>query len=212
MRYPGAFFIVPAFLLSFALPARSDDRRGAAPPRLPLMPASVVVEGPPLTNRVVFMLDVSSSMRLPKLDSARSALITTLREFTDDGYARIYAFNNDVYAYSTGWLRMPDALVVILVEEWLARFTPRGGTALDSALATALAHPEPDLSVVLFTDGCAAFDAPVYDAVATAGQRYGLRPIHAYCVGDIIRGRDLLRNIVVLTGGRFVEDLAPSGR
>lgn len=179
----------------------------------------IIVNGQGLTNRIIFVLDVSGSMtnRLyPQDDRSPTKFNVEVREFRrvveqleDDGKIQCVAFGAFPLPWKETWLAMPDQDGVDAATSWLqdtfstpgansyyatmtsTTFTPivspcgiQAGTCIIPPLQWALAHQEPDLSILIITD--ADFnDASELDSIAklNAARTWGPAPIAIIGIG-----------------------------
>lgn len=129
---------------------------------------SLLVEVEPqarLTNRVLFVLDVSGSMRGRCLEAAMRFVRGGLELPSDDLQVGILAFSDSTRRWEgvpepdgarpvePGWAALPSLDALSSAQAFLDGFNGAGGTLLAPALREALADPQDSLSVVLVTDG-----------------------------------------------------------
>jgi Ca-activated chloride channel family protein len=109
-----------------------------------------------ISRDMVFVLDTSGSMRGKRMDQARNALKFCLKNLAANDRFALIGFATTVRHYN-------DALLPATQEEiakamkWVDKLEAKGGTAIDDALAGALALRSADASrpftIVFFTDG-----------------------------------------------------------
>lgn len=126
-----------------------------------------------VTNRILFVVDVSGSMRTgPYLDEALASLRTIADVPTDDLQIAVLAFNKDLYRWAgkpgpgiqDGWASLPDSEALSAVSAWLSGMGT-GDTVVAPALSAAFREDMRNLTIVLLTDG--RFNGPM-DANALA--------------------------------------------
>jgi hypothetical protein len=156
----------------------------------------VVVKGQRLTNRVVFVCDISGSMNDPvstapnapvKLDvlAAEVERITAL--LGDEASVQFVAFGAYPVAYTPTWFHLPDEDGVKAVRLWLRQTHDsdiQGATNIVPPLRIALANPQADLSILILSDAEWG-DAAEIDAIArmNAARANGPCPIAIEGIG-----------------------------
>lgn len=112
-----------------------------------------VREGPPLTKHLAIVVDVSGSMRGDPHALARREVATVLSLFADEGWVKVYAFDDEVEQMQEAWAELPDEDLARRIDAWLLARPGSGNTNLAAGIAAALAEPEEDLTVLLVSDG-----------------------------------------------------------
>ena len=119
----------------------------------------------PLSNRVLFLVDVSGSMSGFKFDRACSAVLEISSQPTDDMQFALLAFDDVTRRWPGfkdeegseelpwGWATLPSEEALERSTRWLSTQTPQGGTRLIQALKSAMAEDRERLSIVLVSDG-----------------------------------------------------------
>ncbi len=155
-----------------------------------------------LTPRVLFVVDVSGSMKGPEFTRALGAVRTIAGQPVDQLEFGVIAFNDGVHRWSgiagddlpPGWAVAPSQDAVQQAEDWLGNLGAQGDTLVVPAIASALAEQRDKLSVVLVTDG--GFYRETQNAVVTAlrtGQKaradkgLGEAVVLVYGVGSRVR-------------------------
>ena len=127
-----------------------------------LLSLVTVVEAPePITNKMLFVIDRSGSMRDYKLEDGITAITSMLKEPTDDARFGLIAFNGEAIRWEgiqeeecpKGWALLPSVEAVEKATKWMGDLTVKGTTVLLPAMALALGDPTEDLSVILISDG-----------------------------------------------------------
>src|SRR5262249_54228041 len=105
---------------------------------------------------VVLVLDTSGSMRGVKMEQARKALKYCLNNLGKNDRFALINFSTTVNKYKDG-LTEGDSEQLDQAKKWVDNLEATGGTAINDALATALAMRTKDegrsFTVVFFTDG-----------------------------------------------------------
>lgn len=144
---------------------------------LPLLSGLVMVVEPQarLTKRVLFVVDVSGSMRGDKLGAACAAVLSALQQPVDEMEIAVIAFNDQPRrwpgipeeaeagqgrAIPKGWAGLPSQEAVQAAEKFLGELGAGGDTQVIPALREALAEPRDELSLVLVSDGIFQREAP----------------------------------------------------
>ena len=113
----------------------------------------------PLPDHLVFVVDVSSSMRGDPAGAAVREVATILSLFADDGWVRLYAFSTagNLKRYDSGrWQKLPSLDVVEAVCAWFEELGVGGNTALGEAVTIALRETEGlegGVAMIVVTDG-----------------------------------------------------------
>jgi hypothetical protein len=162
---------------------------------------------PVVSDRVVFVVDVSGSMNQPfgtgdatRLDEAKRQLIRVLGALPAKAKANVIAFGNGAEGLAAG-LQTIDDRRRKSAATWTEALQAHGATNVHAALELAFAEQEAD-TIFLLTDGRPSIGAIVApDALAREVQRWnvgrGLR-IHTVALG----GRsDFLERLAVESGG-----------
>jgi Mg-chelatase subunit ChlD len=162
---------------------------------------------PVVSDRVVFVVDVSGSMNQPfgtgdatRLDEAKRQLVRVLAALPAKAKANIVAFGNDAQGFAAG-LQAIDDRRRKAAATWTDALQARGATNVHAALQLAFADNEAD-TIFLLTDGRpSAGSIVVPEALAREVQRWnvdrGLR-IHTVALG----GRsDFLERLATDSGG-----------
>jgi len=105
---------------------------------------------------MVFVMDTSGSMRGKRMTQARDALKYCLSQLTQTDRFAVLNFATTVNRYSDA-LQNAGADAVAAARKWVDGLEASGGTAIDDALAAALAlrpnDPARTFTIVFFTDG-----------------------------------------------------------
>jgi Ca-activated chloride channel family protein len=109
-----------------------------------------------LARDMMFVLDTSGSMRGTKMDQAKRALKYCLENLNPKDHFGLINFATTVNRYSTGLVDSTQDQVE-QAKKWVDRLEATGGTAINDALAAALAlrsnDPSRTFTLVFFTDG-----------------------------------------------------------
>lgn len=131
-------------------------------------------DGTDITKRVVFVVDVSGSMRGSPLDYAINAVAHVMTSFPDEGWIKVVCFSDesDVFDASDlpglgedekdadGYIALPNAEAVAAIHTWLYTKGSAGNTLVFPALERAIReNPQEDRSLALVSD----FDFNGYD-------------------------------------------------
>lgn len=141
---------------------------------LPLLSGLVMVVEPQarLTKRVLFVVDVSGSMRGDKLGAACAAVLSALQQPVDEMEIAVIAFNDQPRRWPgipeeaegrsipKGWAGLPSQEAVQAAEKFLGELGAGGDTQVIPALREGLAEPRAELSLVLVSDGIFQREAP----------------------------------------------------
>lgn len=130
-----------------------------------------------LTKRIMFVVDVSGSMRGDKLGAACAAVTGALQQPVDEMEIAVIAFNDQPRRWPgipedgerrvpAGWAALPSQDAVREAEKFLAGLGAEGNTLVVPALQAALAEERKELSLVLVSDGI--FQQESEDEVADA--------------------------------------------
>lgn len=124
----------------------------------------VVVNGNVLSKRVVFIVDVSASMRPPwnnifgeerygPIDDAIYWFKTICEALGDEGYFRVYTFDDSISEYGE-WKTLPDANSVADASIWIKDQAVNGGsTNIEAAIISAMQrNDEAGVTFVVITD------------------------------------------------------------
>lgn len=115
----------------------------------------------PITNRMLFVIDVSDSMRGAAMEHARNCLLELAGVPTDDLEFAVLAFNNHAYRWPgipgagapERWAALPSEEALLSAHEWIDSLEPSGDTHGVNALSIALSEPVDNLTIVVITDG-----------------------------------------------------------
>lgn len=148
---PESLEVIRLLLLSFL----------AAPLCAAITLHEVVAPQARLTPRVLFVVDVSGSMKGPEFTRALTAVRSIAAQPVDQLEFAVLAFNDGVYRWEghpdadapPKWACAPSEDAVRAAEDWLSEQGAEGDTLVIPALAAALAEERDTLSVVLVTDG-----------------------------------------------------------
>jgi Mg-chelatase subunit ChlD len=207
-------------------------RRARRPKRIPA-PLEVIPpkRGFRVTNRVLFVVDVSGSMQ-GQLQEAVENVLLIVQTPTDDLQVGLITFNHQAIRWKgketpckhagkhsakcvrPGWARVPDHYRAFL--SYLTAFSAGGMTVPAHALAWALADPEELLTIVLVTDGDFSAKATVKSIASGQAWRrkHKMAPaqIMVWGVGPDAKQNKALRELVSKTrGGLWVHGGHRSG-
>ncbi len=160
---------------------------------------------PVLSDRVVFVIDESSSMAHEgRYDVAVSELLLAAGRLGADARLNVIAFQSHVWQWERRMQPMAKAALARLGKELRARI-PAGETCLYDALERALDDEEVE-TIFLLSDGApnaGRITAPT-DIMAEVRRRNQLRraTIHCVSIGD---DSSLLRSIAAANGGDYVR-------
>ena len=167
---------------------------------------------PLLSERIIFVYDVSTSMR-DLLPLAAEELRSALRQLSKRSGAvfGLVAFSIDVDAFSTKLARVGRRRAN-RVPKWLSSLTPGNHTSLGDALEVAFDLTDPETShadlpadtIVILSDGAGNFGSILEgsEILRQARRRnpYGLVRIHSIQLGQ---AAGLLRRLPEITGGEY---------
>ncbi|MHC5036116.1 MAG: VIT domain-containing protein [Planctomycetota bacterium] len=110
-----------------------------------------------LKKDIVFVADTSGSMRGPKMNQARKALVYCLRGLNPGDRFGVVDFSTEARTYAEG-LREANREIVGDAVEYVKNLSARGGTNINAALQEALRLKDKDATgrifmIVFFTDG-----------------------------------------------------------
>ena len=134
---------------------------------IPLLTGLVVVVQPQerLTKRILFVVDVSGSMRGDKFTKACEAVLRITEQPVDEVQIGVLAFNevpsrwrgipeeHPTRPVPVHWAALPSAHAVESASAFLAETGAGGDTLVIPALQAALGEPRDQLSIVLVSDG-----------------------------------------------------------
>jgi len=186
----------------------------------------VTVVGPEtkLTKRVMFVVDVSGSMRGDKFSAALAAVEKISDQPSDELEIAVLAFNASPSRWEgipeqgkvpIGWAALPSAVAPKVAQAFLCRLGADGDTLVIPALKQALNEQRSDLSIILVTDGI--FQQESEDQILAAfeegqkareEQKLGRAVLYTYGVGA--EAAILKKLAEVSRGGYFHEKPDPS--
>ena len=155
-----------------------------------------------LEGRLLFLIDVSSSMKGEKIVALKRELSRLLRSLTSRSEINIVAFHQDVEAWKGSLTRVVgrarrDALEYIRTQD------TRGGTNISDALEFALNHDRVDAIYLLSdgrpTAGTTKNTAGILRMVGRLNKRRGVR-VHTI---SFARDSDLLKTLAAGHGGKY---------
>ncbi len=168
---------------------------------------------PIVSDRVVFVIDHSGSMREPgpdgrsKIDGARAALAQVLNALPDGTEFGIIAFSDEPHVESAPLRKRSSASVAAAMES-LSSIRAEGSTNLYDSLVKAIDVDGAD-TVVLLTDGEPSSGAvrlyPRIKACLQSKNRLRRVAISTIGLGTSPASNRFLRDLARLTGGDFVE-------
>lgn len=143
------------------------------PPPETVMLDVVVEPTERLTSKILFLIDVSGSMKGEPLGRALGMVAEVVEQPLDDLEIGIISFADATNRWPgyrgpkdedlpDGWGRLPSAQTLASAKAWIQSWRGGGGTDPLGAIATAINENRKDLSVVLVTDG----DFPAETALA----------------------------------------------
>lgn len=118
-----------------------------------------------LTKRILFIVDVSGSMRGDKFATACAATLGAFQQPVDELEIAVLAFNDepkrwpgipeegDGRSIPAGWAALPSEEAVRKAEKFLSDLGAEGDTLVIPAIGKALEEERKELSLVLVTDG-----------------------------------------------------------
>lgn len=147
-----------------------EERSVPPPPRVTPVPIVEPTADFRMTRRVIFVVDVSGSMR-GKLQDAIDSVLMIASAPTDDFRVAVIAFSGSHTRWEgipeciphgeldacsercilSGWAAMPDGYRSLL--DWLGGLRASGNTSPAAPLDEALREPEEELTIVFVTDG-----------------------------------------------------------
>lgn len=170
LGYCRLFAMLSPFLVMLGAPEATWER-------------SWPLRGAPLTNRIVFVVDTSGSMRGEPLAVAQSEVLKILSFATDGTHARVIAFGDSPEAFSSCWFKLPDEDMVSRVDEWMTSHSGAGNTDIAGAINAALAVPDEDLTIVLITDGEPTGPSEQHLLAIARAQKTRKRPAVVHVIG-----------------------------
>ncbi|GAA0156541.1 hypothetical protein LIER_14018 [Lithospermum erythrorhizon] len=122
-------------------------------------------------NEVVFVVDISGSMRGTPLESTKNALISALAKLEPQDLFGVIAFNGEIYFFSSS-LEPVTTETIKNVTDWIdMNFVAGGGTDILSPLNQALdmlsGSQNSVPSIILITDGSVPNEKDICDVVKT---------------------------------------------
>lgn len=197
---------------------------------IPLITGLVVVVQPKarLTKHVLFVVDVSGSMRGDKFSQACAAVLRITEQPVDEVQIAVLAFNETNVRWAgipeehptrpvpKGWAALPSATAIESASAFLAETGAGGDTLVIPALRAALAESRSELSIVLVSDGIFQREEPdEVLSVLREGQRLrekqglGQAVVMAYGVGS---ESDVLKRLGTAGLGGYIRerDLSPA--
>lgn len=154
-----SLFITTLVVLPVAI---ADEDEGS---QIPKGPVYVVKSEHKLTNRVLFIVDVSGSMNGDKFARAFEWLTHKIMTETDEMQFGIIAFDGNTYRWKgvpepdapdpvpPNWALLPSAIAAEQAAEWLQKNFHNGSTRILPALKEAFAEKREKLSIVIVSDG-----------------------------------------------------------
>ena len=127
-----------------------------APVILALTLTPVVQPEDRASKSICFLVDVSGSMDASRSATAISAFLTFSQQPIDEMKLAVIAFaDHPVVCKFEGktWAKLPDRDVIVQARAFLEAQAGDGGTYLSEGLKRALSLDEPELTVVVITDG-----------------------------------------------------------
>lgn len=122
---------------------------------------AVVPPQQPVTKHILFVVDVSGSMRGDKFTQACQAVMDVGGQPVDEMFIGVVAFSDQTKRWpgvpdegvAEGWAKMPSAEALGAAQGFLHGLGAGGDTLVIPALAQALSDPQESLTVVLVSDG-----------------------------------------------------------
>ncbi len=154
-----------------------------------LSPRAELSKSQQVPRDMVFVLDTSGSMRGKRMTQARKALQYCLNQLTSGDRFGVLNFATTVNMY-TGQLQQAIPDNVAAARKWVDALEATGGTAINDALAAALALREKDgsrtFTIVFFTDGMPTIGETRADKILqnVAAKNTGNTRIFTFGVGD----------------------------
>lgn len=135
-------------------------------------------------RRIIFVLDVSGSMKGEKFEQARAALRDILRGLHPEDRFNLIAFSDDVDVLYPGGLRKAGRQTVREARDWVDDLDADGGTAIADALEEALdlAGRHEDAMILFLTDGLPTVGERNRDAILRIGRDAGA-DVRVYSLG-----------------------------
>lgn len=175
-----------------------------------------------ITNRILFVIDISGSMKNERIRRAKAKVLEMINQETDDTIFGMLTFGGESLCrwpgipepdapkpLPEGWAALPSAEALKAADEWLAGLEADGDTPIAAALHAALQEPMDKLSIVLISDGIfQTIDVGTLISTIRAGQavrqQQNLKPavIMAYCVASESGHMETIGN---LGGGAYFE-------
>lgn len=172
----------------------------------------VEIATPPITNRIVFVLDVSGSMRGMPIAVASTKVLEIMGDAKDEAFVKIYVFNDTCWSLGSGWWKLPDqTLIEKIAEKEFLDLSAEGNTDIAGALATAMSeNTEPDISFVLLTDGEPSGDSDAHLAEVDRAQVYRITAGHGSAVIHVCGLREFPDHSSHAPAVAFMKELARS--
>lgn len=145
-----------------------DGEKDLAEKKVVVVPVrEIVAPTQRLTQRIVFVLDVSGSMQEDgKIKRLVGFVGSVIQQPLDELQIAIFAFDTSMYRWPgvadppedtkpvpKGWAKLPSEEALKSAQAWLSQFTSGGGTRPEETLRAALSEERTDMSVVVVTDG-----------------------------------------------------------
>ena len=173
----------------------------------------------PLTNRVIFIVDISGSMRGDKWEKAFRWVTQQVMSETDEMQFAVIAFDEKSYRWEgipepdlpepvpPEWAALPSAIAGNFAAEWLHERFTGGNTSIGPALTNAFAEKREKISIVIVSDGQFSENLEQVEKLVTAldAKRAEMgfgRPI-VLCYGFSTEESDRMARIAELTEGGY---------
>lgn len=151
-----------------------------------LSPGTADVTDRIIPKDVVFVVDTSGSMAGGKLDQARRALQFCIENLNAEDRFEVVRFSTEAEPLF-GKLRNADKEPRASAHEFIDRFKPMGGTAIDEALRHALSQRPPDSErpfvVIFLTDGRPTVGLTDEESILTRVREVNEAGTRVFCFG-----------------------------
>ena len=208
---PAIFITLAALLLSVGYIHAGDDKKKKAD-----WPIKLVKRGYRPTDHIVFVVDVSGSMRNELITKAKSAVEMIIEQQTPDKdyFLKIYVFNDAVTLWRERWTPMPHAIEWAAALDFMSHFKGNGGTDISNAVKTVIDNNDPSkVCLFLITDG--QDSKSTYDTQKIILEARGTSPlvINTVLIKDLTCPKtveEMMEQIADKTGGSYVTITQPA--